>query len=161
MNKMDCLNKEKKGVLALEQLIQILIAIVGIVLIIIIFTKVSSCGDTRELQAKGTLDKMGQILSSLKEGEPQSLMLTSPANWNIVCIDESHNENGDFKKPSTLFGKNVLCICRDKECKFCLQTTLPIKKENQLINLKIQTGNLTFIKTREQINVTFKLPNEK
>lgn len=153
-------NKEKKGILALEQLIQILIAIIGIVLVITIFTKVASCGDTRELQAKGTLDKMVQIISSLKEGESQSMMLTSPVNWNIVCIDENHNENGDFKKPSTLFGKNVLCVCKDKECKFCLQTVLPIKKEDQLINLKIQIGNLTFLKTTDQINVTIKLSNE-
>ena len=109
MNKIICLNKEKKGVLALEQLIQILIAIVGIVLVIIIFTKVSSCGDTRELQAKGTLDKMMQVISSLKEGEPQSMVLTSPANWNIICIDESHNENGNFK----FFRKNFL-ICFNK-----------------------------------------------
>lgn len=157
---MDNKNKEKKGILALEQLIQILIAIIGIILVIIIFTKVSSCGDTRELQAKGTLDKMVQVISSLKEAEPQSMMLVSPANWNIVCIDESHNENGAFKKPSTLFGKNVLCVCKDSECKFCLQTTFPIKKGDQLINLKIQTGNLTFVKMIDQINVTFKLPNE-
>lgn len=154
------MKSQKRGLLALEQLIQILIAILGIILVIIIFTKVASCGNTKELQAKGTLDKITQIIASLKENEPQHMDLMVPASWYIISFDDSHNENGGFKKPSKLFSKNALCICKDKDCSFCSQIILPLKENSQLVKLAIKPGNLTFIKQQDQINITFVVPKE-
>ena len=146
--------KNKKAILALEQIIQLLIAVIAIILIITLFTRITSCGDTRELQAKGTLDMVEKITSELNENEPKQMELSVPANWRIISFDSSHNENEDYKKPMSLFGKNVICICKDNNCNFCIETKLPVKQNETLANIKIDVSYLIFLKLNDKINIT-------
>lgn len=144
----------KKGAeFTLEQFIQFAIAVIAIIGIIIIIGKVSSCGDTRELQAKSLLDNMMKTISELNEDNAKSMNLFAPKGWKIISFDKSHNQNGNNFKPTKFFGKNVLCICKSDECKFCSMTELPLKNGDNLVNIEIDVSYLIFLKTKDKINL--------
>lgn len=144
----------KKGAeFTLEQFIQFAIAVIAIIGIVVIIGKVASCGDTRELQAKSLLDNIMKTISELTEDNPKSMDLFAPKSWRIISFDSSHNQNGDYNKPTKFFGKNVLCICKDKECKFCSVTQLPLKDGDNLVNIEIEPSYLIFLKTKDKINL--------
>jgi len=131
----------KRGLLLLKQIIELIVAI--IVILILIYVGVvlfrTYFGRQEDLQAKGTLERLTQKLNSLEEAETKRHTLLTPSSWYIVAFDEEHNFNKNFEKPSGMFQKNILCICKKKcETKLCQTINLPLKQEGELANIKIQ-----------------------
>jgi len=136
-------NKNKRGLLLLKQIIELIIAVLAIVLIIYAGTVLfrSYFGNQREMQAKGTLEGITKILDTIKISETKSYELFAPSGWYLVSFDASHNLNKKFQKPS--FQDNLLCVCR-KKCtsELCLSIKKPLKQKDQLINMKIEILDL-------------------
>ncbi len=166
--------KNKRGLLLLKQIIEIIIAVLAVFIIIYAGTVLfrTYFGKQGDLQAQGTLDKIIQKLNSLEEGETASYTLLAPSGWYIVAFDAQHNFNENdkkFEKPGAMFQQNVLCICK-KECKskFCRAAALPLKQENKLANIKIRIIDLwlsnqkTFYSVSEKPTVKpYKISEEK
>lgn len=132
--------KNKKGVELLgKNLIEILIAILvvglliyaGVVLFQIYF------GNQRDNQAKSQLENLHNAINELQTGEEQMVHLLAPGGWHVVSFDKSNNFYKGFEKPDNLFSKNVVCVCKDKNCQYCKETELPLKMGNELVYVVI------------------------
>ncbi len=133
--------QNKRGLLLLKQIIELIIAV--IVILILIYMSVvlfrTYFGRQEDLQAQGTLDRIVQKLESLEEAETNSYTLLSPAGWHIVAFDAEHNFNGKFEKPGSMFQQNILCLCEKKcDTKFCRAISLPLKQQDKLVNIEIK-----------------------
>ncbi|UZE93797.1 MAG: lytic transglycosylase domain-containing protein [Candidatus Pacearchaeota archaeon] len=131
----------KRGLLLLKQIIEIIVAIAVILILLYASTILfrTYFGKQDEMQAQGTLDSLIQELNSLEEAEVARYTLLAPKGWYVVAFDEQHNINENFQKPTTLFQKNVLCVCKKKcESKLCRVIELPLKQEEKPANIKIE-----------------------
>lgn len=142
----------------LKQVLEIILAIMIILILIFAATRLFETyfGKQKEMQAKGTLDRITKILNSLAEAETESYLLQTPNNWHIVAFDAQHSQNKEYVKSSKYFQQNVLCICEKKDCKICQTIKMPLKKDNELAIIKIEPSEiwLTNMKDHYEISKT-------
>lgn len=148
-------NKNKRGLLLLKQIIELIIAVLAIVLIIYAGTVLfrSYFGNQREMQAKGTLEEITKVIDTTKIGETESYGLSAPSGWYLVSFDANHNLNKKFQKPS--FQDNLICVCR-KKCtsELCLSIKKPLKQKDQLVNLKIEILDLWITNKKDYYEIS-------
>ena len=136
--------KNKRGMLLLKQIIEIIIAVIAVGIIIyagaVLFR--TYFGKQEDMQAQGTLDRIVQKLNNLETGEIEPHTLLATSGWYIVAFDAQHNFNENekrFEKPLNLIQQNILCICKGKcGSKFCQAINLPLKQEGELANIKVR-----------------------
>lgn len=151
------MNINKKGdEWGLKQILEIILAIMIIIILIFAAQRLFATyfGKQKEMQAKGTLDRLTQILNNLTEAESKNYFLYAPIGWHIVAFDAQHNKNKDYIKPSKYFQQNILCICEKKECKICQTIKLPLKKDNELAIIQIQISEIWLTNMKEYYNVS-------
>jgi type II secretory pathway pseudopilin PulG len=149
----------KRGIeLMGRTIIEILVAIVCVGLLIyagmVLFQ--TYFGNQRENQAKGQIESLDKILDEAQQGEEYIEHLLAPTGWHVVSFDESSNFNDDyFEKPDAFFGKNTVCICKDKDCEICKETELPLLKEGQLVHVIIPV-DIIIMKLENNFDVKIK-----
>ncbi len=145
---------DKRGIL-LKQIIEILIAVAIVVIIIIAAQRFFATyfGNQKDMQAKGTLDKITQILGNLTEAETKRYVLQSPGGWYIVAFDAQHNENNKFAKPQKYVNQNLLCIC-DKKCSICQTIALPLMHNETLAFVKIGLSDIWLTNAKTYYNIS-------
>lgn len=149
--------RNKRGLLMLEQVIKLIIAVLAILLIFYAAAMLfqSYFGKQKDLQAQGTLDRIIQVLNGLEEGRSERYTLLAPVNWYLVSFDAEHNLNDRFQKPGTLVQQNVICLCEKKcESKFCRTIPRPLKQGDQLTKIKIIVSDIWFTNVIDYYNVS-------
>ena len=135
----------KRGMFLLKHLVEIIIAVivVGIIIYAGVVLFQTYFGRQTDMQAKGILDRITEKLNDLDIGETDYVILTAPSDWNIVAFGTQNNLNGNFERPSGMFGQNILCVCKGK-CKsdFCQSIGMPLKKDGELANIRIKLVKL-------------------
>jgi len=153
LTKMNYLNKKGEGIsFALNNLSEIFLAIAGIFLIIAIIFSTYSCSNNRDQQAKGTLDRINQIITSLDEGTEESLELLAPTGWKIISFNAENNLNAEYSKPNNYFNDNLICVC-EKTCKYCRSVNYKVLNSGEQVNLKIEPKIIYFKLENNQISV--------
>ncbi len=148
-------NMDKKGEgisFSLNNLSEIFLAIAGIILIIAIISSTYSCSNTRDQQAKGTVERINQIITSLDEGTEESLQLLAPVGWKIVSFNAENNINKEYSKPNNYFDNNLICVC-EKTCTYCRSVDYKILNEGEQVNLKIEPKMIYFKLENNQISI--------
>jgi 3D (Asp-Asp-Asp) domain-containing protein len=130
------------------QIIKIILAIIGIIMVIAIIVVFYNMffGNSGEQQAKGTLDRMFQTISSLQQGKSDYVLIYVPIGWTVVAFDNTTNKYDKFTKPNSFAYKYALCICK-KACKpeICRQLQKPLMKDNKFFLLPIKGFNKFYI----------------
>jgi type II secretory pathway pseudopilin PulG len=147
--------KNKRGVeLMGKNLLEIILAIVAIGLLLYAALALMQIyfGNQRDNQARGQLESLDRVLKEMEIGEEQTKHLLAPTGWHVVSFDKSNNINAGYEKPGSFVAKNTLCICKDRNCKICEETELPVLSDGNLINLVIPK-EITITKTQEVYNV--------
>lgn len=156
---------DKRGLLMLEQIIKLLIAVIVISLIIYAGVTLfrTYIGRPGEMKAKGTLNKVVQTLEKANEsGITEKLLIYTPKGWYIVAFDSDQNENHKFKKPSVMFNKNCVCVCQGglirKICRseICREIKMPLKKVNEQAFIKIEIKEIWIANMKTQWDVSEK-----
>ena len=123
-------------------LIKLIIAAIGIVILLIIIgiiLKTYFENITVE-KAASSLDYILRETQDVPAGGNKTITLTTPRGWYLVYFEKSENINpGGFEKPDTLFSKSVACVCKDSKCdpKACKEFETPLKKDGYSLVLKI------------------------
>lgn len=153
---------DKRGAFLLKEIIEILVAVFIIVIMIIAIQRFASTylGDKENMQAKGTLDGIIQVLNKINESESKEYFLTAPANWHIVAFEHNQNineENEKFEKPKEMFGKTIICICEKKKCKssICRIIKIPLRQNEKQANIKIEVSEIWFTNLRDYYNLSY------
>ncbi|MEM4703137.1 MAG: hypothetical protein QXP53_01495 [Candidatus Pacearchaeota archaeon] len=139
---------QKKGVeLVGKNLVGIIIVVIGILIILAVIAVMlrTYWGEASLEKAAGSLDYFIDALKSIKEGESKIITMTTPQNWWLVYFEENENINKEyFEKPSNLFGKKALCICKGRVCdsRACKEISMPVRKDNSSLTLKIKIMDL-------------------
>ncbi len=151
----------KRGTqLLLEQIIKLIIALIGIVIILyagfVLFR--TYFGKQDDMQAQGTLEYLVEKLNNLEQGSIFNYTLQSPVGWYIISFDREHNFNGNFQKPP-MIQPNLVCLCKKKcETKFCSALSLPLKTDNELTSIQIQIKDVWLINKGDYYEITTKEP---
>jgi hypothetical protein len=102
--------KNNRGEITLEEMLKIILAIMGIIILGLLVLKLYDIfvsGDKHQLeQAKASLAKIKDTISSLKSGEEKSIIIESPLKWNILFYSKL-----DTLKPASCKDKNCICLC--------------------------------------------------
>lgn len=150
--------KGEENTLVLKNLIEFLLAIAVIAMILIIGITIfhTYFGKQDDMQAKGTLDRITQMLYEKNStGDSGKILLQAPEKWYVVSFNASYDKNGDFEKPNSFFGKNTLCICQKgsfkKTCfaEICRQISLPAMKEGKPLMIAIRPMDLFIMNAKD------------
>lgn len=155
------LRTSKRGAenILMNNILEIILVVILLIIIFVAVPRLFSTwfGKTKELQAKGTLDGIIQVLNSLEEGETENYFLLAPSNWHLVSFDSAHDQNRDgFKKPQQYFGQTVLCVCENKDCKICQTIKMPLKQGIELADIRIRILNLWLSNQKDYYNASEK-----
>jgi len=128
--------KNKKGMnMTLEQLIKIVLAIMGVVmfllLIYILVFRVLFPGGLADNQAKGTVESLAVKIDSIQQGEStDSDPVENPKGWTIIGFKGDSTAIQGFAKPDAFIGKPVVCVCQ-KTCKreACRELRKPLQSD--------------------------------
>jgi len=147
-------NKKAGLNLMSAQIIKIILAVLGIIMIIalvaIFFNMIF--GNQDEQQAKGTLDRFYQTVSSLEIGKPEAVYFYVPTGWTVVAFDNITNKVDRFTKPSSFAFKYAVCICK-KACKpeICRELKKPFMSDNKFFLLPITIFRKFFVTDKGDI----------
>lgn len=124
--------------MTLETIIQILLAIIGIMILFYALQRLLplGCLEAPQEQAKGQILEFEKFLKGLNPGQTSTFTLLSPKGWWLISFNESDNTS-----PAIYFKYNVTCICNTYSCKgtiACIKLGKPIYEEMK--NLKIEIG---------------------
>lgn len=149
-------NKNKKAFLLAEETLKIIIAVICILFLAYILIAIynSQTANKKIEEAKSSLERVGEIASSLKEGEIESQDISNPKGWHIYSFVGQ-------KKPNSCLNQNCLCICSDalvekinsqeKKCDKYGSCLIIENLATANLDLKIRdTSNLLFIGIRRQ-----------
>lgn len=140
-----------------KNLVSLIIAVMGIIIIIIVIGIV-----LRTYWQNASLEKAASIvdyiireIQEIHVGESKIITLPSSLGWFLVCFPENENFEKGFEKPSSMFGKKVLCACKNKRCetKACKEVDLLLKKDGELFFMKIEIINLNVTKTSDHYEI--------
>jgi hypothetical protein len=137
----------KRGFLLAEETLKILVAVICILFLAFFLFSLynSKVGAEKVKEAKENLNRIGEIIFSLSEGQTENQDIPNPKGWNLYSFIGE-------EKPNSCLGENCLCICATaKKCD---------KKGSCIIvsnlaspNLDIEIGgadDLTFINIKKQ-----------
>lgn len=119
-----------------KNLVEIIVAVivVGILLGLLfsllggVFTK------TKDTQAKEQIENIYDKIIVMSLGDEEQLNLYVPVDWHVVSFGVSENFVNNFEKPGIFVGKNAICICEKKQCKYCKETLLPVLSEENSVD---------------------------
>ncbi|MBU2562622.1 MAG: hypothetical protein KKF68_03105 [Nanoarchaeota archaeon] len=105
--------KNKKGELTTEEIIKIILSVIGICLLLYLLFSLYGIFTykTPVEQAKATLENIENKIINLEEGEEDKYVIEGPKNWFIYTYER------DF--PALCEGKNCLCACPEKNKEMC------------------------------------------
>ncbi len=114
-----------------------LIVLAGLIYTIALVSK-TFLGQQEELQAKGLLERIKQLINKTIETKKiQEDLLIILKDWYLVFIPADRNVIDNLKKPSIYFGQDVVCICKNKECKYCFPSKKLQDKDNNFLKIKL------------------------
>jgi len=103
------INLSKKGMLLANEVVKLVIALIGISLLIYLLFSIyyTSSQDQKLNEAKDTIGRMKDIISRINSGAVSNEKITdiSPPSWYLFSFI------GTEKKPNSCAGENCLCIC--------------------------------------------------
>lgn len=156
--------KDKKAMLLTEEVLKMVIAVIGLVLLsyFLVSFFYSDTKEKKQREAASTIDKISQIISNI--GISQGNVTTiQPQRWTLFSFTEEE------KKPNQCSGQNCICICKkvvadifDRQIKKCAKEGAcliisnleefedikvePYKKETVDINIQEIGGKIQIIK---------------
>lgn len=133
----------------LKEVMYFLLAMFLIFTVIVAFSRVVSMitGDTAQVKADATLERLDSFTRALQEGESQVFVLYTPEDYYLVSFSSSSDA------PSDVFGKNSVCICNKEDCKsgaYCREFEMPIYRNDFLIKEKISIRNLMIYREKDR-----------
>ncbi len=119
-------------------IVEIMIAIVCVIILIyfgyVLFQ--SYLSNQKDTQAKEQLITFAKELESSTDIE-KTVHLIAPKGWHVVSFDLTNNFNNDFERPTLMFNRNSVCICKTVKCTICKETSLPVRSGTSLIDIVI------------------------
>ena len=96
----------KRGFFLAEETLKILVAVICILFLAFFLVSLynSKTGADKIKKAEENLNRVGEIVSSLSEGQVQNQDIPSPEGWHLYSFIQE-------KKPNSCLGSNCLCIC--------------------------------------------------
>lgn len=103
---MNHFKKNKRGFLLAEETLKIVIAIICIVFLIYILIAIYNANSSvKKIEdAKNSLSRIENIVSSLEEGAIERQDIPNPEGWHLYTFTEK-------EKPNACANENCLCIC--------------------------------------------------
>jgi len=97
---------KKKGMLLTEEVLKMVIAVIGLVLLSYFLVSLfySDVREKKQREATATIDRISQIISSMgiSQGNVTALQ---PQRWTLFSF------TAEEKKPNPCSGQNCICIC--------------------------------------------------
>lgn len=149
-----------KRALLIRNILEIIIAVIAIGIVIFAGSTLFATyfGNQQEMQAKETLEKLIVALNKIdKAGEATSFLLTAPQGWYVVAFDANRNFNDKFSKPSTMAGKNCICIC-SKQCEICREIKMPLRENDKQALIEIEIKDIWLMNAGNFYNITKEKP---
>ena len=146
----------RKGFFLGEETLKIIVAVICILFLVFFLAALynSKTGGDKIKEAKDSLDRAGEIIVSLDEGEMQNQDIPNPNGWHLYSFTEE-------EKPNLCLGENCLCICASSLIESLKSQTSKCDEKGSCLvvsnlgspglNIKINGPNdLTFIGIKKQ-----------
>ena len=149
-----------KKALLIRNILEMIIAVIAIGIVVFAGGTLFATyfGNQQEMQAKATLEKLVFALNEIdKVGEATSFLLTAPQGWYVVAFDANRNFNDKFSKPSTMLGKNCICICL-KQCEICKEIKMPLRENDKQALIEIGLKDIWLVNAKDFYNVSKERP---
>jgi len=155
--------KSKKAMLLTEEVLKIIVAVIGLVLLSYFLISFFSSGakEKKQREAIETIDKISQIISSIGISGG-NISVLQPQRWTLFSFTEEE------KKPNQCTGQNCVCICNkvvgdlfDRQIKKCAKegACLVIFNLQEFEDIKIEayakeTTNINIQESGGKIQIT-------
>jgi len=98
---------KKKGMLLTEEVLKMIIAVIGLVLLsyFLISFFYSDVREKKQREATATIDEISQIVSNIGTSQGNVTVL-QPQRWTLFSF------TAEEKKPNQCSGQNCICICK-------------------------------------------------
>ncbi len=162
------MKQNKRGMLLTEEVIKIVIAVIGIALLVYLLAalyynkttgeKLRQAEEILNGESEGSIKTAIQNLDTIN---PKEILISNPTSWHVFGFAED-------KKPNSCTGKNCICICArtldifDKQIKQCDKkgACLVVENLNAFEHFKIKRGELTSITISKSNNKISIIKNE-
>ena len=136
-----------------EETLKVVIAVICILFLIglIVAVYLSITGAKKTEQAEENLNRIGDIISSLENGENETQSITNPEGWNLLSFL-------GIERPNSCLNSNCLCICKGTEAAKCDKRgkgscLVVANLTNSNLNIEVKGAkDLTFINIKKQDN---------
>lgn len=136
---------KKKGMLLTEEVLKMVIAVIGLVLLsyFLVSFFYSDVKEKKQREATATIDRISQIISNITISQGNVTAL-QPQRWTLFSFI------GEEKKPNQCSGQNCICICNkvvgdifDRQIKKCAKegACLVISDLEEFEDIKIEPYN--------------------
>ena len=133
----------KRGMLLTEEVLKMIVAIVGLVLLAYFLVSFfySDTNAKKQREATATLEEISKIISNL-DVSGGNITALQPQRWTLFGFV------GQEKKPNSCSGQNCICICNkvvgdvfDRQIKKCAKNgaCLAVQNLNYFEDIKIET----------------------
>ena len=128
------MNKNKKAEMTMEEIIKIILAVAGIIILIMLASSLYGIvtAKTKIEQARASLAILSDKLKDMKVEEKRSFLLESPQDWFVLSYNANTKES---------CGTNsCICLCEESDCSgeksACTNTDkkVVLKKDNKEVN---------------------------